>query len=404
MRGDFGIMEAMQGNPLVFFLDFHAEQRKYFHELDGIRRYAKPLGWKVSALDHDRTFSPSFPSLLARTRPLGCILDCSAPDPAISPRSFGDIPVVYLDPQRKLPWRGAASVVCDNAAVARMAFRELSTGLPPSFAVVGYRDPAPWSRERLAVFLDCCRAAGKECLTFRAGVGESDGDRLRRLTAWVAALPLNCAVFAVNDSTAQDVRRAFAAALRPLPRTAWLVGADAYADTPGQTAGTDISSVKIDFEFAGFLAARLLAKATKDRAECGPKPPPSPSGESFGPILVERRASTQGRGRHEPFVLKAVGIIRQEACEGLTPATLASRFRCSRRLFDLRFREAVGHSVQDEIERVRMERVFELLRDPAMPIGAIADFCGWRSAIALHYVFRRRMGMSMLAWRKRNRR
>lgn len=400
---------AVNQTKIVLFIDFHAEQRKYFHELEGIRRYAKPLGWKVVALEHGQSFSPSLPSFLARTRPIGGIVECSAHDRAIPPGTFGGIPVVYLDPQRKLPWRGALTVKCDNAAVARMAFRELSTGLPPSYAVVEYRCPAPWSRERFSVFRKCCRAIGKSCLDFPAIIGEEKEGRFQRLAAWVAALPPNCAVFAVNDSTAQEVRRAFAAASRSVPRTAWLVGADAYADLQGEECDKDVSSVKIDFELAGFMAAKVLgnavdAKNHKGLEDAGPLWAEKEGDAVFGPILVERRKSTQGRGRHEPFALEAVRVIRQKSCDGLTPAALAAQFKCSRRLFDLRFREAVGHSVQDEIERVRMERVFELLRDPAVPIGAIADFCGWRSAIALHYVFRRRMGMSMLAWRKRNRR
>ena len=394
-------------NGVVLFIDFHPEQRKYFHELDGIRRYARPLGWEVTTLGHDQSLVRPLKALLARDRPAGCIVECSAHDHAIPPRTFGGIPVVYLDPQQKLKWRGALTVKCDNAAVARMAFRELSTGLPPSYAVVEYRCPAPWSRERLSFFRKCCRAIGKSCLDFPAIIGEKDRKRFQRLVAWVAALPSNCAVFAVNDSTAQEVRRAFATASRSVPHTAWLVGADAYADLQGKECNKDVSSVKIDFELAGFMAAKALgnAMATKNHRGLSNTDPfiiEKEGGAVFGPILVERRKSTQGRGRHEPFALEAVAVIRQKACDGLTPSALAKCFKCSRRLFDLRFREAVGHSVQDEIERVRLESVLEYLRDPGVPIGVIADFCGWRTPIALHYVFRRRMGMSMLAWRRRN--
>ena len=74
----------------------------------------------------------------------------------------------------------------------------------------------------------------------------------------------------------------------------------------------------------------------------------------------------------------------------------------SRSLFILRFREAVGHSVQDEIEHVRMERVFTLLRDTKTPISAVAALCGLRSDIALRWLFRRRTGMSMRQWRREN--
>ena len=91
----------------------------------------------------------------------------------------------------------------------------------------------------------------------------------------------------------------------------------------------------------------------------------------------------------------------KDPVDGLTVAGLAKRLPGSRRLLDLRFREAMGHSVHDEIQQVRLERVFDLLQRPDMPIGAIADFSGF----ALHQldrVFRARFGCSLRAWRKRN--
>jgi LacI family transcriptional regulator len=101
-------------------------------------------------------------------------------------------------------------------------------------------------------------------------------------------------------------------------------------------------------------------------------------------------------------VLEAVEIIRREACNGLTPAKLAARLPGSRSLLDLRFREAMGHSVMDEILHVRLERVFDLLRRLEMPISAIADFSGFGSLRALDKLFRSRFGCSLREWRKRN--
>ena len=97
-------------------------------------------------------------------------------------------------------------------------------------------------------------------------------------------------------------------------------------------------------------------------------------------------------------------MIRREACDGLTAAQLAARFAGTRRLFDLRFREATGHSVLDEILHVRLERAFTLLAETDTAIGAIYAFCGFRSDRALDSLFRARFGMSLREWRKRNRR
>ncbi len=123
----------------------------------------------------------------------------------------------------------------------------------------------------------------------------------------------------------------------------------------------------------------------------------------YGPLLVIRRRSTGGRGRREPWVLDAVEAIRREACGGLTAAALAKRFRCSRWLLEKRFREAMGHSILDEIQHVRLQRVQTLLEHTQTAIGAIAGLCGFGSEIELRHLFRRRTGMSMREWRKRRR-
>jgi AraC-like DNA-binding protein len=70
----------------------------------------------------------------------------------------------------------------------------------------------------------------------------------------------------------------------------------------------------------------------------------------------------------------------------------------------LRFREAFGHSILDEIQNVRLEKVCFLLSRTDTPIGAIAGLCGYRTDIALRKLFRSRMGQSLADWRKANRR
>ena len=403
----------MQGAPLVVFIDYHAGEEKFRRELDGIRRFAKPRGWRVATLDSAKTDPATLPEMLKRVRPAGCIAECSARQRCLPPRLFGGVPVVYLDSQRRLAWRGAASVVCDNAAVAQMAFRELSTGVPRAYAAVGFRDSWQWSRDRVAAFRALCAGVGMLCLEFFRRAGESREARVARLERWVAALPPRCAVFAVNDIAAGEVARAFTAAHRAMPHTATLVGADAADSPEGFSGWPTVSSVRLDFELAGYLAAKMLAEMIRiarttwtsgtsgaGEMQKGDSPVrPMPLFASFGPLLVERRKSTGGQGRREPFALKAVDTIRRKACDGLTAEKLASRFNGSRHLFEMRFREATGHSVGEEIIQVRLERAMDLLSRRDVPIADIARLCGFRSDIALRKLFRSRLHVSMRQWR-----
>ncbi len=383
--------------------------------VDGVRRHAKTRDWRIVIANAGTVADAGgLPDLLARVRPVGCIVLDQNEDASIPPRLLGGLPVVYFDSGARVRWRGVASVRCDNAAVARLAYQELSAGLPRSYAAVPTQSMRRWNAERIAAFRALCAADGKPCVAFAGRRGEDPDRRLARLRRWVAKLPRKCAVFAANDNTAVDVAAALAANGRSVPRDNTIVGVDGGERA---TCGGDVSalsSVKIDREQSGYLAARLLdseidrhSRAAADcRAGVGGGAPriaaASPSEELFGPLLVVRRRSTCGSGRREPRILEAVEMIRREACEGLSAAVLAARFPGSRNLFERRFREAMGHSVLDEILHVRLQRVLDLLSRPDMPISAIAAFSGFSSDRELRQLFLRRFRCSMRQWRVRH--
>ena len=385
-------------NPAILYIGFRKGVPLRCRRLDGIRRFANARGWDVVPMDPDKERDPGFVrEVLARLRPVGCIRECHRARRNLPPSFFAPIPLVCFDPPERREWRGVAAIRCDEAAIAKAAYQELASGLPPAYAVVSH-GPArtmAWARERVAAFAALCRADGKPCRVFPERRDEDAEARFARLVAWIAALPLHCAVFAVSDYAVQDdVARAFAAAGRSFPHSTTLVGVDA-AETPGEGgAATDISSVRIDFELSGYLAAKAIGEMVAKTNNPVPM---------FGPLLVERRRSTRGRGRRAAFVLEAVETIRREACEGLTAAALIARSHVSKRLFNLRFREAMGHTVHDEIEHVRLERVFSLLAGTDLPLGVIADMCGFGSAVELRQIFKARTGQSMTEWRTRRR-
>ncbi|MBQ6246829.1 MAG: helix-turn-helix domain-containing protein, partial [Kiritimatiellae bacterium] len=155
-----------------------------------------------------------------------------------------------------------------------------------------------------------------------------------------------------------------------------------------------VSSIRLDFEREGYMAAQLVGKTRLGREGAD-------EAVSVPPLMTVRRDSTGGSGRRDPHVLQAVERIRREACNGLEAAAVIARAPGSKSLFNQRFREATGHSVHDEIERVRLDKAFALLSQTDTSVGAIAGLCGYRTHIALHKAFRLRTGMSMSEWRAR---
>lgn len=380
----------------VLYLCFDENEAQHRRKLAGIMRFARTKRWKVVPVSPAESRPGDVGALIARFHPAGFIVESSGHDEPLPPRLFGGMPVVRLDPPGPPAWRGATAVCCDNAAVARAAFAELSAGSPPCFAAVPSLSNPRWSAVRVAAFAKCCAMAGIPCRVFKALDGEPASRRIARLAAWLPALPRHSAIFAANDRTAHDIADALRDAMLNFPRDFTVLGVDGTPDGEVAAVRPELSSLQLDFELAGYLAAKALGKMTGSR---GQMPQSQTVNNVFGPLLVVRRESTRGWGRRDPHVMEAVEIIRREACEGLTAAALTARMPVSRKHFERRFREAMGHSVLDEILHVRLQAALDMLSLPEPSISAIASFCGFGTERELQKLFRRRMAMSMRQWR-----
>ncbi len=393
-------------------------------KLAGIRRYAAARRWEVVPVPKAQSIPSRIPDLLKRHRPLGCVVELfGGSTPLLPPRLFGPVPTVYLDLPNSLHGRLSGRVVSvDDEAVARTALRELAAGRPASVAAVEFEAPLAWSRLRARAFRLLAEAEGRPCHMFPARHGEEIASRTTRLAEWISSLPRPCGIFAVNDVAASEVRAACRTAHLHIPKDVSIVGVDndaQFCEAPEPA----LSSIPIDYERAGFLAATMLGviishrgtetrrninqqhqrvNSIQDGSLCGSVTLCDKKHFTVGPLMAVRRKSTSGRGRHEPRILEAMEIIRRDACNGLTAEKLIARFPGTRRLFDIRFREATGHSVLDEILHVRLEQACTLLSQTDTAIGAIADFCGFDRYQTLDKLFRKRFRMSMRQWRRQN--
>ena len=373
--------------PCILYLDTIPGDRIQAAKFVGVQRYAAARTWEAYAVRREESRIGDLPALLASRRPQGCVVQCHIGSSPLPPSIFGFVPVAYLDVGPAFESPGAARVVADDCAVARIAMHELAAARPAAFAFVGWRNRQPWCVFREEVFRDEAGKSGLPSFVFdgilRRGYGECS--RAAHLAEWLSELPRHTAVFAANDVVAGEVFTAAAAAKLGIPRDITVVGADGSPDLP-KSEGPALTTVRIDHERSGWRAAKAAAEGSKGIV-------------TYGPLMVVRRKSTGGRGRHEPFVSQAVEIIRRSACDGLTPESLVTRFRCSRRLFEMRFREATGHSVLDEIHHVRLEKACLMLAHGDAPVAAVADMCGFGSYDALHALFRLAFGKTPSAYR-----
>ena len=379
--------------PSILLIGLIDDDPVFRARLAGVRRYAAARNLEVEVVPQTKARPSVIVAILARRRPFGCIVECHLGRTKLEPSLFGHVQVVYLNPSPELfGGRRIASVAQDNEAIVGVAMRELAGNHPSAFAYVGHDWPSSWDVSRRKAFSRLAEASGLPVRVFEFPV-TSDDDEAPRIAAprrWLAALPRGCGILAPNDRIAVEIVNAARAEHLSFPHDFTLVGID-NSEAYSNREGYSVSSVQTDDERMGFLAAKMAVERS------------APVQMNIGPLLVARRKSTRGFGRREPYILEAVEIIRREACEGLEPHDLAARFPVSRRLFEIRFREAMGHSILDEIRQVRLERVLALLTGTDMPLTAISDFSGFGSGDALRELFHARMGMSMREFRAKNR-
>ena len=102
------------------------------------------------------------------------------------------------------------------------------------------------------------------------------------------------------------------------------------------------------------------------------------------------------------------GVLFEAACRcieaclgdpGLTVERIAGTLRCTRtRLYQV-FADR-GLSVAAHVRELRLSRSQKLLRDAALDIGDVAQFCGYGDLAAFSKAFKRMVGMTPSEWRK----
>ena len=118
--------------------------------------------------------------------------------------------------------------------------------------------------------------------------------------------------------------------------------------------------------------------------------------------MVVGRSSTRHSTNSAALSHDAMSFISRNALRGISAKDVTMHLHVSRRLADLRFREATGTSLQKAIIEKRLKEVCRLLSDSTLTISEIAVQCGYRDANYLKNLFKRRYNMSMRDWRKQN--
>ncbi|WP_265594749.1 DNA-binding transcriptional regulator [Haloferula sp. BvORR071] len=285
------------------------------------------------------------------------------------------IKVVNLSVEQ--PRRGAVfpRVTLDNLAAGRMAAEHLlGLGLR-EFAYL--HDPTRnYSSERLAGYRERLREDGRDCRvlemassTFAPRIRARQNEQI----AWrlMAGLTTPCGLFAKDDIAAVIAIRALKQAGHRVPEDVPVIGVSddivfCHSTTPA------LSSIRFPGKQFGHSAASLL-----QRMMSGEKVDPETRIQIPSPGISVREST----GRVEladPVVTRAMNFIRNRALDlPLDAETLCREVGASREQLRQRFHATLGRTPKQEIDRIRSEKVGELLKRTDWTLERLAERCGF---------------------------
>jgi LacI family transcriptional regulator len=304
------------------------------------------------------------------------------------------LPVVDVSAARlipSLPW-----FETDDGAVADLAAGHL---LERGFRHFGYAGDSRfnWSKWRQEHFENCIRAAGYDCFTYKAArkFAPDEDEQVDDLARWIRELPKPIGIMACYDFRGQQLLDACRRIDVAVPDEVAVVGVD-NDELLCELADPPLSSVLPNTHRTGYEAAALLDKiigGLKVRGETHLIPP----------VGVVTRQSTDVLAIDDRNIARAIHYIRQNACSGINVQDVIEAVPQSRRLLEQRFKKLLGRTPHEEIIRVQLSRVKDLLVQTPLPLEEIAERSGFSHVEYLSVAFKREAGMPPSKYRALNR-
>ena len=349
---------------------------------------AERRGWRIQVIDQPAD-GDAMRKLVSFWRPRGVIIAEVWKRKMSLP--IQKIPAVFFDCNPTLVPKGCHLVLHAAKPLCDAVVRELLSIGCTSVAYIGWFRNVYWSDVRIRCLKETLSLHGMSLHTFDMdpATGKDPAMLNKRLCKWLKSLPRNCGIFAANDTIAEPLIAAANACSLDIPNDIAIIS---VGDEPAlcERLSPSLTAFKLEY---GILAEQIMEMLGGEQSDA--------KHDAFTFTLV-RRQSTRRFKRRDADVENAVERIRKEACGGLKPRDILSSFSCSCRMAEIRFKAVTGSTIEQAILDARLERCRELLSDGKIPIGNIADRCGFPSPLVMRRQFRAQMKMTPREWRQAN--
>ncbi|MDT8391333.1 MAG: substrate-binding domain-containing protein [Lentisphaeria bacterium] len=279
------------------------------------------------------------------------------------------------------------SVTVNDHAVGELAGAHLAGVGLSRFAYVGV-PAAVYSRDRRAGFDEIVRRQGRQS---PVSTFDFSPDKLPSLTRWLADLACPAGVFCATDMIARRVVECCRELDLAVPGDIAVLGVGCDS-TESLLSSVQLSSIMLPHQQVGQRAAELLDQHLKH-----------PGGQtetvSLSPLYVKSAGSTARGETGKSLSARAMAILSAGLSVGMTVETVVKRLGVSRRSLELKFQRETGVSPYRWLQRQRVRRAKELLKDPALTIAEIGGRCGYPVQQQFSTFFRRETGFTPRSWR-----
>jgi LacI family transcriptional regulator len=367
--------------------------------LRGIAAFARATGnWSI--YHQEQLLASDEPVWLRTWRGDGIIARIESP--ALARRlGRGRLPAVDL--VGSFPMARVPLIATDDRAVMQLAIDHLRERGFRHLAFCGFA-AAQYSERRRQFFAEILRDAAAPFHEFDAPAStgkkpcrimdiEAEGlMQDEALAAWLSGLPKPVGVVACNDIRGLQILNVCREHDIAVPDAVSVVGVD-NDEVLCELAGPRMTSVEQNTEQIGYQAAVLLQRMME--GEAGAKPP-----KPIAPLGVVGRASTDVFALDDREVAAALRYIRGHASDGIGVTDVARHTGISRTSLERRMQKRIGRSPLAEINRVRLERVKQLLVETDYRLPEIARVAGFAYSEYMIAFFRQHTGQTPAQYRQ----
>lgn len=295
------------------------------------------------------------------------------------------------------PFDRYVNLISDNQGLGREVAVYFQRKGFQHFAFCGYPG-YKWSDDRLngyAGYLTCLGYTVHEFTRGEIGLLGNWQNELQHIANWLLTLPRPAAVFACTDEYAWQVIQAAAIHGLRIPSDLAVMGAD-NDEFICSLSNPAISSIDQNAEWAGYMAARCMEGLLR-----GLKPENNQILAPAGKIVT--RMSTHILAANDRDVQKALQYIADRAPAGpVSVDEVAAATSITRRVLEMRFRSTLRCTITDEIRRVRMSKIKELIANTALSLSQVAFEAGFASYDNFTRYFKASAGITPSDFRKTN--